>query len=236
MRILVVDDDHLSSRMLEFLLCEQGYNVVLAEGAREALAAVEKELPQLVLLDVNLPQMNGFELFRRLRERGLDAPVIFVTAKGELDDRVHGLKMGGDDYITKPFQPAELVARIEAVLRRYQQAHEPARVIHAGVLAIDPVALEVTLARGQRVTLTPTEMRLLLDLARHLGQPVERDELLGAVWGEHYGGESNVVDVYIRRLRRKLEHDPDHPELIQAARGVGYLLADITPSEARHRS
>ncbi len=156
----------------------------------------------------------------------MEAPVIFVTAKGEVEDRVRGLKMGGDDYISKPFQPAELVARVEAVLRRCQEPQHTPRVVRAGALKINPVAMEVTRPDGRSASLTPTEMRLLLNLAEHTGHPVKRERLLAHVWGGQYEGESNVVDVYIRRLRRKLERDPDHPVLVQAARGIGYLLAD----------
>ena len=231
MRILVLDDDHLGNRLLEFLLTEQGYSVTLADTPRAALAAIAKQPPHLILLDVNLPQIDGFAFFQKLRERGVETPVIFVTAKGEVEDRVRGLKMGGDDYISKPFQPSELVARVEAVLRRCQEPNHAPRVVRAGKLKIDPVALEVTRPDGRSASLTPTEMRLLLDLAEHAGRPVNRERLLAHVWGDQYEGESNVVDVYIRRLRRKLERDPNHPVLVQAARGVGYLLAD-SPSES----
>jgi DNA-binding response OmpR family regulator len=125
MRVLVVDDDRIGARMVEFLLSEQGYTVVTAESADAALVEIEQQLPDLLLLDVNLPEINGFELYTQLRDRGLDIPVIFLTAKGEIDDRVQGLTMGADDYIAKPFQPAELAARIQAVLRRYQRASGP---------------------------------------------------------------------------------------------------------------
>ncbi len=122
MRVLVVDDDRIGARMVEFLLSEQGYTVVTAESADAALVEIEQQLPDLLLLDVNLPEINGFELYTQLRERGLDIPVIFLTAKGEIDDRVQGLTMGADDYIAKPFEPTDLAARIQAVLRRYRRA------------------------------------------------------------------------------------------------------------------
>jgi DNA-binding response OmpR family regulator len=228
--ILVVDDDPLGSRMLHFLLTEQGYSVELAENARGALAFIQKQLPDLILLDVNMPHLSGFEFCRSLREAGYDVPVIFVTAKGELEDRLHGLRLGADDYICKPFQPAELSARVEAVLRRYQKtngrhqanAHGP---LQAGDVQIDVVALRVTLPDRRSVLLTPTEMKVLLQLAQRAGEPVQRGDVMASVWGDSYGGESNIVDVYIRRLRRKLERDPSRPVLIQAARGVGYKFA-----------
>lgn len=228
MRILIVDDDHQNSRMTEFLLSEQGYAVAIAEDARAALRAVEKDTPDLILLDVNLPHRNGFDLFTELRQCGVDAPVIFVSSKGEVDDRVLGLKMGADDYIAKPFQPAELTARVEAVLRRTAKngagKQGPLRV---GSLLVDPVGLTVTIGDKRVVSLTPTEMRILLVLARHAGQPVTRADLLGDVWGEGYDGASNVVDVYVRRLRRKLEQSPQTPTLLQAKRGVGYQLVEV---------
>ena len=183
--------------------------------------------PDLLLLDVNLPEINGFELYTQLRDRGLDIPVIFLTAKGEIDDRVQGLTMGADDYIAKPFQPAELAARIQAVLRRYQRASGPlGQTIHTSSLVIDPVNMTVTRPDGRVVSLTPTEMKLLVFLARRPGQAVTRDEALEDVWGDNYGGDSNVVDVYIRRLRQKLERDPNNPQLLQVERGVGYKLVE----------
>jgi DNA-binding response OmpR family regulator len=227
MRVLVVDDDRIGARMVEFLLSEQGYTVVTAESADAALVEIEQQLPDLLLLDVNLPVINGFELYTQLRERGLDIPVIFLTAKGEIDDRVQGLTMGADDYIAKPFQPAELAARIQAVLRRYQRASGPlGQTIHTSSLVIDPVNMMVTRPDGRVVSLTPTEMKMLVFLARRPGQAVSRDEALEDVWGDAYGGDSNVVDVYIRRLRQKLERDPNNPQLLQVERGVGYKLVE----------
>ncbi len=225
MRILVVDDDPIGSRMVQFLLTEQGYAVDLVDNSRGALALVEKRRPDLLLLDVNLPPFSGFDLYERLRERGFDLPVIFVTAKGEVEDRVRGLRLGADDYICKPFQPAELTARVEAVLRRYQKNAPESVELQAGGVSIDPIARSVKLADHRQVFLTPTEMRVLLQLAQRPGQIVEREEMMANVWGPDYPGESNIVDVYIRRLRRKLEPDPTRPTLIQAARGVGYKFA-----------
>jgi two-component system response regulator MtrA len=227
MRVLVVDDDRVGARMVEFLLSEQGYTVVTAASADAAFGELEQQLPDLLLLDVNLPKTSGFELYTQLRERGLDIPVIFLTAKGEIDDRVQGLTMGADDYIAKPFQPAELTARIQAVLRRYQRASGPfGQAIHVSSLVIDPVNMTVTRPDGRVVSLTPTEMKILVFLARRPGQAVSREEALEDVWGDTYGGDSNVVDVYIRRLRQKLERDPNNPQLLQVERGVGYKLVE----------
>jgi DNA-binding response OmpR family regulator len=222
-RILVVDDDPIGSRMMQFLLGEEGYVVDTVDGPRGALALVQKQTPDLMLLDVNMPQTNGFELYRRLRELDYDIPVIFVTAKGELDDRLQGLRMGADDYITKPFQPAELLARVEAVLRRYRKAGPGgSQVVRGGGVEINTSELRVTLPDRRNIFLTPTEMKVLLQLVQRAGQVVSRDDLMANVWGEHYGGESNIVDVYIRRLRRKIERDPANPAYIQATRGLGY--------------
>lgn len=229
MHILVVDDDPVSGRMVEFLLEQQGgHEVEVVDNSRGALAMIEREPPDLLLLDVNLPQQNGFDLYRHLAERGYERPVIFVTGKDGVEDRVHGLTLGADDYICKPFQPAELLARVEAVLRRYYrgQSQPLARAtqpVQAGEIQIDPIASHVTLPDRRCVALTPTEMRMLVQLAQHHGQPVSRESLLAAIWGEDHVG-SNVVDVYVRRLRRKLERDPAHPRFITAARGIGYRL------------
>ncbi len=229
LRILVVDDDPIGSRMIEFLLGEQGYAVDLLDNSRGALAFIERHRPDLVLLDVNLPPFSGFDLYQKMRARGDDIPVIFVTAKGEVEDRVHGLRLGADDYICKPYQPAELTARVEAVLRRYRKSAEAeqltAQALQAGGIIIDPISRNVRLADQRVISLTPTELKVLLQLTQHPGQIVEREAVLTGVWGDNYPGESNIVDVYIRRLRRKLEPDPAHPTLIQAARGVGYRFA-----------
>lgn len=231
MRILIVDDDLLGSRMMHFLLSEQGYQVETVDNARGAIAMVERQAPDLMLLDVNLPQLSGFEIYQRLRERDFDFPVIFVTAKGELEDRLQGLKMGADDYICKPFQPAELTARVEAVMRRFLRASaSDQQHVRSGQLEIDVAARQVTLPGRQAAQLTPTEMLVLLQLVRRAGEAVSREELMTAVWGEHYAGESNVVDVYIRRLRRKLEADPTAPTIIQSARGVGYKFTGAQSS------
>src|SRR5262245_41274943 len=187
--------------MMQFLLSEQGYQVDLVDNARGALAMVERQPPDLMLLDVNLPQLNGFEMYQRLLDKDYDLPVIFVSAKGELEDRLQGLRMGADDYICKPFQPAELTARVEAVLRRYRKASlGDGQQVRAGELDIDVAALEVRLPDGRCVRLTPNEMKLLLQLAQRPGQVIGRGELMQGVWGENYVGESNIVDVYIRRL------------------------------------
>ena len=222
MRILVVDDDPLGSRMVQFLLTEQGYTVDMTDSARGAIVLLESHVPDLLLLDVNLPHLSGFEFCKRLRDDGYEMPVIFVTAKGELEDRLQGLRIGADDYICKPFQPAELSARVEAVLRRYRRTRGDGAVIQTQSIEIDAVGLRVNLPGRRPVALTPTEMKVLVQLAQRPGETVDREEVMANVWGDAYIGESNIVDVYVRRLRRKLERDTAHPELIHSARGVGY--------------
>lgn len=226
MRILVVDDDFSGSRLMQFLLTEQGYMVDMVDNAQGALALIDRQPPDLILLDVNLPQLNGFEIYQRLRERNWDSPVIFVTAKDELENRLQGLRMGADDYICKPFQPAELQARVEAVLRRYRKGRQTIELqrFRVGSLDIDVAELQVTVDGRSTRQLTRTEMKLLLQLAHRPGQVLSREELMNNVWDD--SGGSNTVDVYIRRLRRKLEAEPSNPALIQSIRGVGYRLAE----------
>jgi DNA-binding response OmpR family regulator len=222
-RILVVEDDEFSTRMVQFLLTQQGYQVDTVDNGRGALALIQRNPPDLMLLDVTLPYMSGFEIYERLRKDDYDFPVIFVTGRGELDNKLQGLNMGADDYICKPFEPAELTARVEAVLRRYRKAITvPRPHLQPGNISIDVASLQVALPDGRVAQLTPREMQLLLKLAEQTGQAVSREDLMDAVWGENYPGESNIVDVYVRRLRRKLERDPASPELIQVARGIGY--------------
>ncbi|HEV2237997.1 MAG TPA: response regulator transcription factor [Ktedonobacterales bacterium] len=234
MRILVVDDDPAGMRMLQFLLGEEGYEVELADSPRAALALMERHTPDLLLLDVGLPQQNGFDLYRKLRDLEYDIPVIFVTARGELDDRLHGLRMGADDYIAKPYQPAELIARVEAVLRRYRKTGALATpVMRMAGVEINTADLRVTLPDQRNVYLTPTELKVLLQLVQRAGQVVSRDALMSSVWGERYDGESNIVDVYIRRLRRKLERDAARPRFIQATRGLGYRFVNRADAGAQ---
>src|SRR5260221_13556704 len=223
LRILIVEDDLSNSRLMHFLLSDKGYQVDSVDNARGALAMVERQPPDLMLLDVNLPQLSGFEIYERLRDRNVDIPVIFVTAKGELEDRLQGLNMGADDYISKPFQPAELTARVEAVMRRYRKSvGSEQQHLRSGDLDIDVAALTVQLPDRRTAHLTPTEMKLLLQLAQHPAPALSRAVLMEGAWVESYGGERNSVGLDTRRLRRKIERDPTTPAVIQSARGIGY--------------
>ncbi|MGH2496955.1 MAG: response regulator transcription factor [Ktedonobacteraceae bacterium] len=228
--ILTADDDpqllRLMTRNLEF----EGYEVVAATDGQRALAHIESQPFDLVLLDVMMPKMDGFTVCQRVREFS-SVPIIIVTARGQDQDKVRGLDLGADDYLTKPFSVEELLARVRAVLRRSQIASkEGAQGLQAatttGELTIDYTQHLVTLA-GKEVTLTPTEYAILAYLAQNMGRIVTQDLLLEHVWGAEYLGESHMLQVNINRLRRKLESDPSRPRYILTKVGVGYLLASL---------
>jgi len=223
MRILVVDDDPPSVKMTAFLLREEGYEVLAASNGRDALRLIERDQPDLVLLDVMMPGLDGFETLREIRMRRA-LPVIFLSAKGETADRVAGLERGADDYLAKPFEPAELLARVKAVLRRTEAyaLGEPADRIEASGIRLDPLTNRAELPGGRMVELTPIETRLLHCLMRNAGRVLTHDQLLDNVWGANYGGYPNQIAVYVRRLRTKIETDPDHPQHLTTVRGVGY--------------
>lgn len=230
--ILLVDDDALLRRSLAFNLEQAGYRVSTAANAEDALALVARDCPNLILLDIGLPGMDGLDALRHFRSR-VDAPVIFLTARRRELDEVLGLELGADDYVTKPFDLDVLLARIKAVLRRVELVETslvqvPGPVV-AGDLALDPGAHTVTLA-GRPVDLPPREFDLLHTLALVPGQVVSTDALLARVWGPEYEGEPQVVYVHVRWLREKLEQDPHHPVRIVTVRGVGYKLE---PQEAQ---
>ena len=223
-QILIVDDDALMRRSLALSLEGAGYRAETATSAEEALEAVAARRPDLVLLDIGLPGIDGLEALRLLRQR-LDAPVIFVTARRRELDEILGLELGADDYVTKPFDTDVLLARIRAVLRRARRAPAERRPapIEVGDLRIDPGAHTVSV-RGEEVSLAPREFDLLLALAQEAGRVVPIDDLLQRVWGAEYVGEPQVVYVHIRWLREKLERDPQRPRMIVTVRGVGYKL------------
>lgn len=226
--ILVVDDDALLRRSVAFNLERAGYRATTASSAEMALSRVLSDPPDLVLLDIGLPGMDGLDALRALR-RELDVPVIFLTARRRQLDQVVGLEMGADDYITKPFDTDVLLARIRAVLRRTAPSGRaesaPPSELVVGDLVVDPVAHTVTLG-GDPVDLTPREFDLLTVLAHEAGRVVSTDELLSRVWGAEYTGESQVIYVHIRWLREKLEVNPSKPERIVTVRGVGYKLVE----------
>ena len=226
--IVAADDDpqllRLVTRNLEF----EEYEVLPASDGQQALEQVEAHSPDLVLLDVMMPRMDGFTVCQRIREFST-VPIIIVTARGQDQDKVHGLDLGADDYLTKPFSVDELLARVRAVLRRAQfTANEHAHVLRTtitiGDLVVDYAQHQVTMA-GQEVPLTPIEYRILAYLAQNAGRVVTQDLLLEHVWGSEYLGESHMLQVNINRLRHKIESDPTHPLYILTKVGIGYLLA-----------
>lgn len=222
--ILLVDDDALLRRSLAFNLEQAGYQVSTAASAEDALAYLQRTRPNLVLLDVGLPGMDGLQALRQMRQTS-ELPVIFLTARRRDLDEILGLELGADDYITKPFDPDVLLARVRAVLRRSREgaalAEETALVV--GDLQIDPAGHTVTLA-GREIALTAREFALLHVLALEPGRVLSVDDLLGRVWGAEYSGEPQVVYVHIRWLREKLEKNPGRPQRIVTVRGVGYKL------------
>jgi DNA-binding response OmpR family regulator len=226
MLILVVDDDPMTGKMLRFLFSEEGYEVHVEPHVMAARAYLARRQPDLMIMDVMMPGTDGFEFCRQLRAEGFAKPIIFLTARIETADKVSGLHIGGDDYLVKPFEPAELLARAQAVLRRASQnGHFSQRTrLRAGGLELNVSALEATLPDGKTAYLTPTEMRFLECLMHNAGRVVTRDMLVDWVWGYDYEGESNRVEVYIRRLRQKLGDDSAAPRYIETLRGSGYRL------------
>ena len=223
--ILVVDDDALMRRSLAFNLEQAGYRTSTAADAENALRLARRDPPDLILLDIGLPGMDGLDALRSFREEA-DTPIIFVTARRRELDQALGLELGADDYVTKPFDLNVLLARIKAVLRRSERAALPtaaAERLEVGDLVIEPPAHVATLA-GKPLELAPREFSLLHALALQAGQIVSVDELLAQVWGAEYMGEPQVVYVHIRWLREKIEADPKHPHRIVTVRGVGYKL------------
>ncbi len=226
--ILVVDDEKPIADILQFNLIKEGYTVICAYDGEEALARVEEQQPDLMLLDIMLPKRDGMEVCREIRKK-YDFPIIMLTAKGSEIDKVLGLEMGADDYVTKPFSTRELIARVKANMRRLNvsaQADEPVEEsnnITVGSLVIQPDAYLV-LKRGDTIELTHREFELLHYLAKHIGQVMTREHLLQTVWGYDYFGDVRTVDVTIRRLREKIEDNPSHPTWIVTRRGVGYYL------------
>lgn len=222
--ILVVDDEARYVRLVRFNLEAAGYRVVCAATGQEALSALTRRPFDLVVLDIMLPDIDGFEVCQRIREVST-VPIIMLTAKGADEDKVRGLRLGADDYVTKPFSAQELLARVDAVLRRMRLADVPEKqtAYTRGELRVDFLARRVTLG-GREVRLSPTEYRLLQCLAVNAGRVVTQDDLLEKVWGPAYRGEHELLRVSIWRLRQKLSEDVTKPRYIVTVPGVGYLM------------
>jgi DNA-binding response OmpR family regulator len=224
--ILLVDDDALMRRSLAYNLEQAGYRTSTAASAEDALEMIRRELPDLVLLDINLPGIDGLEALRRFKDQA-GLPVIFLTARRRNLDEVVGLELGADDYITKPFDVDVLLAHIKAVLRRSGEAEKTAASVpvQVGDLTLDPSAHTVTLG-GRRIELSLREFDLLHVLAQDPNRVLAVEDLLARVWGAEFTGQPQVVYVHIRWLREKIEADPDHPRRILTVRGVGYKLSE----------
>jgi DNA-binding response OmpR family regulator len=220
--VLVVDDEPTITEVVARYLNRAGYRTHVAATGREALDAAAAQHPDLVVLDLMLPGIDGLEVMRRLRDQDRDrVAVILLTAKSEESDRVIGLRLGADDYVVKPFSPAELVARVDAVLRRFDTTREQEAPIELSDMTIDPGARQVRV-RGEEVQLTHREFDVLLFLARHPGQAFSRNQLMDAVWQYSFYSDTSTVTVHVRRLRSKIESDPARPRHIQTVWGVGY--------------
>jgi DNA-binding response OmpR family regulator len=219
--ILVVDDDHFANTLVQFVLTKEGYEVETADNPRGAMQMIKRREPDLLILDVTMPYLNGFDFSKKLREEGYEIPLIFMTAQDTIEAKLQGFNIGADDYICKPYNHQELVARVQAVMRRIKKHNRFGnQTVRKGLMELFPAELKVVNGTTS-ISLTRTEMQILRVLMDSSGQVVNRDQLLAEVWNDEENN-SNIVDVYIRRLRLKLEADPDKPQYIISVRGVGY--------------
>ncbi len=223
-KILVVDDEPSIVSTLKAYLEQEGYTTDIASNGPAALRAARAFTPDLIVLDVMLPGMDGFEVLQQVR-RESDVYVLMLTAKSSETDKIVGLSVGADDYMTKPFSPRELVARVKAVLRRGRNSAQPETVLVFHRLRIDPGARR-SWKDGAPVDLTSLEFDLLYTLARHRGRVLSREQIIEQVWGSDYYGDERVVDVHLGHLRKKVEDDPAYPALIATIRGAGYRFED----------
>lgn len=230
-RILVVDDEEFILTLIEFNLQQAGFEVITAMDGAEGLRKATEENPDLVILDLMLPKMDGMEVCKELRLRRIMTPILMLTAKDDEFDKVLGLELGADDYMTKPFSPREVIARVKAILRRTrmsddnaQEEQDTSRITIAD-LKIMPEYYEAYY-RGEKLELTPKEFELLVYLAKHKGRVLTRDQLLSAVWNYDFAGDTRIVDVHISHLRDKIESNTKKPVYIKTIRGLGYKLEE----------
>ena len=222
MYILVIDDERFANELMQFALRKEGFEVETLDNARHALQMIEKREPDLLILDVTMPYITGFEFFTQLRTAGYETLVIFVTSKDSVEDKLYGFKIGAEDYICKPYNFQELVARVHAVMRRVKKNKTIGeQVIRGGQFELLPAELKLAMPDRRAIILTPKEMQVMRMLMAYAGQVVKREQLLSEVWNDN-DSNSNIVDVYMRRLRKKLEADADRPQHIISVRGLGY--------------
>ena len=225
LKAVIVDDDPSLLKLVSRSLQIEGFETLTAADGVRGLQLVRDKQPDMVILDVMMPGMDGFEVCQRIRVLS-EVPIIMLTARDRTDDITHGLNLGADDYVTKPFSAGELLARVKAVLRRSSYKEEaPQPPLVAGKLSIDFASHQVSV-EGREVVLTPTEFRVLGFLARHAGKYLTQDQILTEAWGEEYVGESHLLQVTVNRLRKKIGDDPAHPEYILTRIGIGYMFRE----------
>lgn len=228
-KILVVDDEPSIVKLLQFNLEKAGFSVLTAPDGVKGLKKAMEEKPDLIVLDLMLPGMDGMDVCKTLRQEKVETPILMLTARDDEFDKVLGLELGADDYLTKPFSPREVIARVKAILRRTNREEEVSEkqkeeaIMEIGEITIHPDRYEAFL-RGTRLELTPKEFELLLYLANHQGKVLNRNQLLDAVWNYDFAGDSRIVDVHISHLREKIEEDTKQPLYIKTVRGFGYKL------------
>jgi len=221
--VLVVEDEPLARLSIRTALAKDGFKVTEAESGEQALSHFDQiPSPDVVILDIGLPGLNGFEVCERIREKRADTAILMLTARADPSDKITGLTLGADDYIVKPFNPGELVARIRAVLRRSTQRPPPLEPMVFGELCLDLVA-QKAFKNGVDVNLSPREFTLLAALLRHPGQVMSREQLAKEVWGTTQRGSARALDVFVCKLREKIEADPAHPQVVRTAWGAGYI-------------
>ncbi len=223
-KILVVDDEPKIVQIARDYLERTGFEVLAAGDGKTALASMRAEKPDLIVLDLGLPQLDGLDVTRAIRKES-NVPIVMLTARSEEADKLVGLELGADDYITKPFSPKELVARVRAVLRRYENATAGSKVVRVGDIVLDIPRMQIQVG-GKNVELTPTEFQLLTTMAREPGRVFTRAQLLDAVRGTAFESYERAIDAHIKNIRRKIEPDPREPRYIVMVYGVGYKLAD----------
>ena len=226
MKILLVDDEASIERLVSSMIVDAGYEFAYSDNGFDALAVAEKEKPDLIIMDVMMPKMDGFAACREMRQRGITAPIIFLSAKGDIVDKGIGFQAGGDDYMVKPFDPRELLMHIEAHLRRANMASQAApkdEVLAIGRFALDMAQFRATKGT-EKLSLTPKEFKIFFSLASNPGVVPSKEQLVEAAWGKEFVGETSSITVFIKKLREKIEDDPSDPHIIQTVWGIGYRL------------